>query len=86
MLKIYKGTIPLAPTAILPFEVSFTFWITARQLPFTNISTGQREVMAIGPEFRTAAIRFYIAIFMPFVLRNNNHFSILILVVNFAEA
>lgn len=86
-LKVFcKEMIPLAPTTILYFVLSLTFWITARHLPFTNITTEQCGVVAIGPEVKIVAIRFYISICTPFFLRNNNHFGILILSVNFAEA
>ena len=60
LIVFCKGTIPLATNMILHFEMSFTFWITARQSPFTNISSRQTEATDMGPESR-----FYNSFFCP---------------------
>lgn len=58
LIVFCKRTIPLATNMILHFEMSFTFWITARESPFTNISSRQAEATDMGPESR-----FYLSLF-----------------------
>lgn len=50
---------------LLHFEISFIFWITARQSPFTNISSRQAEATDIGPEFELQKMGFTYLFFCP---------------------